>query len=147
MEYLHLCEALGLQPEQVPADLPQSYCLSEKSIRKLFMSDVQHRQQEVNSCLAREKGGDILAIDWTKDAAAQCGANFLLAVMDGAGHILLSTLTENSSPKEAEPHLLDLQARGVCPKVAYVDDGCCSTWLSVLSNIWPGFLLRMLRGM
>ena len=58
MEYLHLCEALGLQPEQVPADLPQSYCLSEKSIRKLFMSDVQHRQQEVNSCLAREKGGD-----------------------------------------------------------------------------------------
>ena len=141
--YLHLCDELGVQPEHVPAELPSAYRLSKEWIRELFMSNSQQRPEAQHCCLHAQAGKDILAIDWTKDAAKRCGANFLLKVMDGTGQILLWHLTETSSPYEAEPLLLDLKERRVNPRVVYVDDGCCTTWKQILESIWPGVCVRL----
>ena len=47
------------------------------------------------------------------------------------------------SPAETKDFIAELAQRNVCPKVVYVDDGCCSTWPQVLRPIWPNTAIRL----
>lgn len=85
----------------------------------------------------------MLALDWTKDAATRAGKPFLFNAMDQDGKVLLSQLTESTSPYEVEPAMRALKSRGVCPKVVYVDDGCCNIWPKLLAKLWPDVHVRL----
>ena len=63
--------------------------------------------------------------------------------MDGGRHILLSQLTCTCGPWEAEPAIARLAARGVRPKVVYVDDECCGAWAALLAQVWPDAAVRL----
>ncbi len=141
--YLQICALHGMQPRNAPARLPDKYRLSADWVRNLFMADWQLRKGEVAQELAKEKGDDVLVLDWTKDAAARCGGSALFNVMDGNRRILLSRLTASCSPYEAQPLILELVQRGVRPKVVYVDDGCCGAWKAFLESVWPGVFVRL----
>ena len=47
------------------------------------------------------------------------------------------------SPAETKDFIAELAQRNVCPKVVYVDDGCCSTWPELLQATWPGTAIRL----
>ena len=141
--YLKLCEALHITPNGVPSAMPAANCLQPEWLRDLFMSDSRGRQDEVNNELETEKGDSVLMLDWTKDAALRCQASFLFNAMSGGGKLLLSALTRTSGPCEVQPLLMHLRSRGVYPKVAYVDEGCCGAWKSVLEYVWPGVFVRL----
>ena len=107
------------------------------------MEDFARRAQDVDEECAKEVGDDVLRLDWTHGAAARCGGQHLLNIMDGAGHILMSRLTPTSKPLTAKILIEELFHRGVSPKVAYVDDECCGAWQSVLQAIWPNIHVRL----
>jgi len=141
--YLQLCESLGIQPSSVPSAMPEAWRISHKWVRRLFVTDANERRGAICQELAAEKGGDMLALDWTKDAATRAGKPFLFNVMDQDGKVLLSQLTESTSPYEVEPAMRALKSRGVCPKVVYVDDGCCNIWPKLLAKLWPDVHVRL----
>ena len=143
MRYLLLCQTLSIQPRNTPSKLPKTFCLSDKWVRNLFVDDAEHRRDEVERELAAETGDEILVLDWTKEAAVQCGKPWLLNAMDGRGRALISRLTNTSKPYEAKSLILELARRGVSPKVAYVDDECCGAWKSILEQAWPGTNIRL----
>ena len=108
-----------------------------------FLKDSTNRRTEMEDEWESERGDDILALDWTKGAATRCGGHALLNAMDGARHILLSQLTRTCGPWEAEPAIARLAARGVRPKVVYVDDECCGAWATLLARFWPDAMVRL----
>ena len=57
------------------------------------MADASRRRQEIQEELCAEKGDDVLVLDWTRDAAARCGREWLFNVMDGQRLALCSELT------------------------------------------------------
>ena len=143
LRYLQLCDMLKIRPERTPSTLPTKYGVHDKWLREVFVSDAEKRYQEVARELGGEKGDDMIMLDWTEDAAKRCGGNFLFNVMSGAGKVLLYKVTVTAGPTEVEPLMWDLKRRGVQPKVAYVDDGCCGIWKSLLGGVWPGISVRL----
>ena len=143
LTHLHLCEALALRPENTPQGPPAELTLQARFFRNLFMSDFERRHVEVSQELASQVGDEVLVLDWTKSVAARCGGNFMFNVMSGDRKILGSTITATSSPYEVEAPMWELQHRGVCPKVVYVDDECCGSWRIILQAIWPGVAVRL----
>ena len=141
--YLQLCDSLQIQPTALRKEFPPEYILQAKWLRDLFLSDAHERRDEVGQELAAETGDDVLVLDWTKDAAKRCSGNFLFNAMSGAGIILASEITDTSGPSEVQPVMRELTHRGVCPKVVYVDDGCCGAWKTYLDNLWPGVHVRL----
>ena len=91
----------------------------------------------------QEKGDDVLVLDWTRDAAARCGREWLFSVMDGQHLVLCSELTTACDPAGVKVFLQQLCDRGVKPKVIYVDDECCGAWPPVVSAVWPNAVVRL----
>ena len=143
LQYFHLCEKLGLQPERVSSHLPRNYILSEKWVRKVYIRDAARRKQHMERTTALEKGDDFLKVDWTKAAASRCNCNFLFNAMDAAGHILATVPTRTCKPFEVQALISSLASRGVCPKVVYVDDECCGAWKVMLKRLWPDIAIRL----
>ena len=81
------------------------------------MADAEKRQQEVQDEFGAEKGDDVLVLDWTRDAAARCGREWLFNAMDGQHIILCSELTTACKPADVSHILRRLFDRGVKPKV------------------------------
>ena len=88
-------------------------------------------------------GDDVLRLDWTCSAAVRCGGKHLLNALDGRGFVLISKLTPNAKPGSATSSIQELHRRGVRPKIAYVDEECCGSWLPVLQAAWPGIHVRL----
>ena len=143
LKYISLCEHLSLKPLSVPRDLPIEYQISSSWLGKLLTSDAEARKEQVKAELDAEEGDDILALDWTKDAAKRCGCEFLFNAMDGKRHVLLMALTKTCQPSAAQPFLMELSLRGVRPKVVYVDSECCGAWTPILNKVWPGANVRL----
>ena len=135
--YFHVCPAAD------SCSFPFQNKLSADWVRNVYVADAQKRRISVQQELSEERGDDILALDWTVDAASRCNANFLFNAMDGRRHILMSSLTQTSSPYEMKPLLIALGQRGVAPKVVYVDCECCGAWRSIVKDIWPTAVVRL----
>ena len=118
-------------------------CLSADWVRNIYLMDWERRQNAVSGELASEVGDDVLAMDWTLDAAARCNASYLFNVMDGKQHILFSALMDSCSPHDAAPHLMHLLRRGVRPKIVYVDCECCGLWKTIVRDIWPEATVKL----
>jgi len=141
--YLQLCDLLQITPTAICTTLPPEYNLRHEWIRDFFVADARERRAEVDQELTAETGDDVLVFDWTRDAAKRCGGNFLFNAMSGAGTVLTSTITDTSGPSEVQPLVRELKRRGVCPKVVYVDNGCCGAWKTYLIKLWPGVHVRL----
>ena len=98
---------------------------------------------KVEADFTQELGDDVLRLDWTCSAAVRCGGKHLLNALDGKGFVLISKLTPNAKPGSATSSTQELHRRGVRPKIAYVDDECCGSWLPVLQAAWPGIHVRL----
>ena len=132
-----------LKPTRLCGRPPEDFKVRAKWLRRLYMLDATLRQHLVSEELEAERGGDILVMDWTCDAAAKCGWPFLFNVMSGDRKILVSKLTRSSGPHEVQAELLKLRQRGVEPRVVYVDDHCCSVWKQMLEHLWPHVCVRL----
>ena len=141
--YLLLCDSLQIVPISFRTCFPPQYVLRDDWLRDLFVRDAHDRKDEVVYELNKEIGDDVLVLDWTKDAAKRCNGNFLFNAMSGAGIVLASEITDTSGPSEVEPVMQKLKSQGVCPKVVYVDDGCCGAWKTCADNLWPGVHVRL----
>jgi hypothetical protein len=124
-------------------ELPGNLKVSDRSLRKLYMWDANERQEAVSQELDAERGGSILMMDWTYDAAAKCSSERLFNVLSCGQKCLVSKLTKSCSPKEIEPELLKLKQRGVEPRLVYVDDHCCGVWKQLLEQFWPHVCVRL----
>ena len=107
------------------------------------MKDSANRSGEIQQEGESEIGDDILVLDWAQGVATRCGAHAVLNAMDGGRHVLLSQFMRTCGPWEAEPAIHRLSARGVRPKVVYVDDECCGAWAALLTRVWPGVAVRL----
>lgn len=143
LPYLQLCHDLRLKPIQEALDLPREYHLSSDWCKNAYLSDAAARKPQLYKELAAEIGDDVLRIDWTDKAAKHCRASHILNVMDGQGSVLLSQATATSKPWEARAFMVELERRGVRPKVAYVDDECCGAWATLLKGVWPGIQIKL----
>lgn len=143
VRYFRLCDMLSLRPVHVPRAPPAEHRLSCKCIRNLYLSDYHSREEEIHFELGAETGDAILKVDWTVGAAARCGWKFLFNAATGANKMLATVLTDTSCPTEVESSLRDLCARGVAPKVIYVDDECCRAWSHITQKVWPGCCVRL----
>jgi len=142
-QYTHLCQAMHLNALLEQSAFPNELRVTDKCVKNLYMIDFAAREKTLEAEFAGEVGDDILRLDWTRNAAARCGGKHLLNVLDGSGRILMSKLTPTSKPWAAKNLIGDLSRRGVCPKVAYVDDGCCGAWQDVLRIAWPNIHVRL----
>ena len=143
VRYLKLCKVLNLQPTETPKEFPAEYKLSEDWVRELCIREFHRKEPETFREIFAEEGDDVLAFDWTQDAASRCGGKFLFNVMSGARKVLASAITKTCGPHEIEPVLWQLKRRAVEPKVAYVDDECCGAWRVLLRNVWPAVAVRL----
>lgn len=123
--------------------LPSEHRLSADWVRNIYVSDAEKRRRAVTDELSAERGDDVLALDWTVDAAARCSSNYLFNAMDGQGHLLMSSLTTTCSPYGVKKLLVALRQRGVAPRVVYVDCECCGSWRAIISEIWPGASIKL----
>jgi hypothetical protein len=143
LEYLRLCDALGITPSSTPSTLPAPYRLHEQWVRKFFVSDFEWRQEEIFQEILAEKSDNILVFDWTTAVAVRCGEKFMFNVMNGDKKIIASAFTRTSGAHEVQPLMSDLKQRGVHPKAVYVDDECCGAWTTLLEAVWPGVAVRL----
>ena len=141
--YSMICSHMGLQCNKTNVKFPKDYRLSAEWIRNVYVSDAKKREAEVRFELTNEIGDDVLAMDWTIDAASRCNGECLFNVMDGNRRILMSSLTKASSPREVQPLLMSLKQRGVEPKVIYVDKDCCGIWREIITKIWPAAVVKL----
>jgi len=137
-----LCTYFDVCPTAELCGFPQQNRLSADWVRNVYVADAQKRHTCVRQELSEERGDDILALDWTVDAASRCSADFLFNAMDGRRRILMSSLTPTSSPYGVQPLLAALRERGVAPKVVYVDCECCGAWRSIVRDIWPTAVVK-----
>jgi len=141
--YAHLCQLMGHEPLSDKAAFPKELRISSHYVRGLYMTDAALRTHSPNKLLLEPAGDNVLRIDWTEGAASRVGCKYLLNVMDGRGCILLTRPTSTSKPVEAKGAMGELFARGVRPKVAYVDDECCGAWPRVFRSLWPDAYVRL----
>ena len=141
--YLRLCQLMRAEPLRQKLAFPKELLLSSDWVRTLYLTDAARRAPHLQRELFAEVGDDVLRIDWTEGAASRTGGAYLLNVMDGCGIILLTRLTSTCKPMEAKGVFEELFARGVRPKVAYVDDECCGTWVLILRDIWPEVQVKL----
>ena len=142
---LKLYKQLDMLPATValPTALPQHFKINEKWVRNFFVMDRDRRQEQMRQELLAEEGDDVLIMDWTVTAATRCGGAFLFNAMSGARKVLASAITATAGISEVKPLVFALAARGVKPKVVYVDCECCTGWPKVLDDIWPGVAVRL----
>ena len=144
IRYRTICTKFSLQPVMGwPASLPCEYLLSDQWVRNAYVRDAELRQPEVREELQAIASQQILAVDWTKDAAKRSKATWLLNVMDSTQRILGFKFTSSCKPYEAKALMLELASRRTCPKVIYVDDECCGAWREIVKNIWPQACVRL----
>ena len=77
------------------------------------MADETKRRQEMRNEFSAETGDDVLALDWTRDAASRRSREWLLHVMDGQHVVLCSGFTTACEPKGVEGILERLCKQGV----------------------------------
>ena len=65
--------------------------------------DFDSRSHDIVQELTSEAGDHVFILDWTVDAARQCGSNFLLNAMSESGKILLTELANMAGLAEVEP--------------------------------------------
>ena len=133
--YHALCNTLHLHPIETP-NCPTS--LSAKWVSAVYERDYNERASDIALELLAEVPGEILAVDWTRDAAARCKGHWMFNALDSNGVVLTSIVTSTTSPKEIAPALRELRSRGLQPKAIYVDDECCGVWRELVADIWPG---------
>ncbi len=133
-KYTILCRMLQLRPVLASSGFPP---LTARQTSNMYDEDFRMRTPDVVSELLAEVPGEILSVDWSKDAAARCGEKWVFNAMDSNVKILASVLTATTSPAEVEPVMRDLRARGLEPKAIYVDDECCGAWKCLVAMIWP----------
>jgi len=126
-----------------PAQLPEPLRLCAAWLRKLYMVDATQRREAVSQELEAVCGTELLMMDWTCDAAARCGSQYLFNVMNGDRKIVISKLTKSCGPWEVEPELAKLKQRGARPQVVYVDDQCCGAWKQLIERHWPQAYVRL----
>ena len=143
LPYLKLCAHLGVRAVDEDVPFPASFLVTADWIRHLYMSEWKARAPEVQDELKAEKGTDVLVVDWTRDAAARCGSEWLFNAMDGRHAVLCSGLTPTCCPSDAVYFLKQLQERGVAPKVVYVDSECCGARPPLIQDLWPGAAVRL----
>ena len=83
------------------------------------MADAKRRRQETQQELCAVQGDDVLVLDWTRDAAARCGREWLFNVMDGQHFVLCSELTVSCNPAGVKPFLQQLSDRGAPSRVSF----------------------------
>jgi hypothetical protein len=133
--YVAICSMLQLQPAPAPDNL---FRVTARWVSDLYEHDYEARAPDIAMELLAEVPGHILAVDWTRDAAARCSGRWMFNAMDSHGKILASILTATTSPNEVAPVLREMHSRGVQPKAVYVDDECCGAWKDVVGEVWPG---------
>ena len=141
--FARLCGDFDIHPPIESCRFPTSYRLSADWVRNAYMADATKRHACIQQELSSETGDEVLALDWTVDAASRCSGRFLFNAMDGRRRILVSSLTTSCSPHEIQPLLSSLQERDVDPKVVYVDCECCGAWPRIIKNIWPKAVVRL----
>ena len=141
--FARLCEHFDIHLPIESCRFPKSYRLSADWVRNAYMADAKKRYVGIQQELSLETGDEVLAMDWTVDAAARCTGKFLFNAMDGGRRILMSSLTTSCSPHEIQPLLLSLQKRTVDPKVVYVDCECCGAWPRIIKDIWPNAVVKL----
>ena len=133
--YRVLCDALQVQP----VDTCDGYkSLTARWVNDIYERDYKERAPDIAAELLAEIPGEILAVDWTRDAAARCAGHWMFNALDSNGIILNSILTTTTSPNEIAPVLRQLRSRGLQPKAIYVDEECCGAWKGIVADIWPG---------
>ena len=140
--YLMLCEHLGIFPIQTLI-APKSVFFQDSWVRDFFILDFNNRRSEIIQELGNACGGDVIRVDWTKSIASSCGSGYMFNVMGDDRMILASSTTRSGKPNEVEHVMLALKARGINPKVVYVDDECCGLWNKMLAAIWPTAVVRL----
>ena len=133
--YYAICNALHLHPTQT------SNCftsLTAKWVSDIYERDYNERAPDIALELLAEVPGEILAVDWTRDAAARCKGRWMFNALDSNGVVLTSIVTSTTSPNEIAPALRELRSRGLQPKAIYVDDECCGVWRDLVADVWPG---------
>ena len=143
LPYLRLCAHLGVRAASERSSFPNCFCVQAKWVRRLFMVDWQARRDEVQEELRTVRSTDVLAVDWTRDAAARCSGQWLFNAMDGQHAILCSGLTTTSDPASAADLLRELAERCIAPKVVYVDSECCGAWRPLVQKLWPDAFVRL----
>ena len=133
--YYSVCNALHLHPIQTPNCFTP---LTAKWVSDVYERDYNERAPDIALELLAEVPGDIVAVDWTRDAAARCKGRWMFNALDSNGVVLTSIVTSTTSPKEIAPALRELRSRGLQPKAIYVDDECCGVWRELVADIWPG---------
>ena len=141
--YYNLCARFGIRAGTEAPAPPAAHHVTERWIKALYMADAEKRQQEVQEEFGAERGDDVLVLDWTRDAAARCGREWLFNAMDGQHFVLCSELTAACKPADVSHILQRLFDRGVKPKVIYVDDECCGAWPPLVSALWPDAVVRL----
>ena len=111
--------------------------VDSKWIANIYEADSAARSFDVTSELLAEEAGDIIAVDWTRDAGTRCQGKWMFNVTDENGKVLTSVVTATAAPAEVEPAMRDLHLRGAKPQVMYVDCECCGAWQAIVDKLWP----------
>ena len=143
LPYYGLCARFNICEETGAPVAPAAHHVTDKWVKHLYMVDAKRRGQEVQGALCAEKGDDVLALDWTRDAATRCCQKWLFNVMDGKHIVLCSEFTTDCEPAGVRGILQKLCDRGVKPKVVYVDEECCGAWPPIISAVWPDAVVRL----
>jgi hypothetical protein len=141
--YYNLCARFSIRAGTDAPAPPAAHRVTGRWISDLYKADAEKRKQEVQEEFETEKGDDVLVLDWTRDAAARCGREWLFNAMDGQHIILCSELTAACKPADVSHILQRLFDRGVRPKVIYVDEECCGAWPPLVSALWPDAVVRL----
>jgi hypothetical protein len=139
-KFITLCAALGLQ-SSLPLHVDEAFAMAivdRKWVADVYENDFVARDRDIASELLAEKPGDILAIDWTRDAGVRCQGKWMFNVTAADGKVLRSVITKTTAPLEVEPVLRDLYSCGARPKIIYVDCECCGAWKPIIEQLWPG---------
>ena len=141
--YYSLCARFSIRAGTDAPAPPAAHQVTRQWISGLYKADAEKRKQEVQEEFEAEKGDDVLVLDWTRDAAARCGREWLFNAMDGQHFVLCSELTAACKPADVSHILQRLFDRGVKPKVIYVDEECCGAWPPLVSALWPDAVVRL----
>ena len=137
LKYKALCATLGLRASSCDEVLRENGMVDSKWIANIYEADSAARSFDVTSELLAEEAGDIIAVDWTRDAGTRCQGKWMFNVTDENGKVLTSVVTATAAPAEVEPAMRDLHLRGAKPKVMYVDCECCGAWQAIVDKLWP----------
>lgn len=141
--FIAICKSFDLAADVSALVFPLENHVTARWVRNTYMADYRLRETCLLDRWKAESGDNVLAIDWTVDAALRCRSKYLFNAMDGRGRILLSAFTTSNMPHSAKDFMADLAVRGVSPKVIYVDCECCGAWLDVIRALWKDAYVRL----